>query len=149
MTPESSRTDAQSALLKPSDNYITDLHTATHVLIAMPMYNFSVPWNFKAYIDTIVRVGKTFSFSPVVGFGPLLSEQKKLLVVWSSADTYLPGYAAESHDQLSPYIRQVFGFMGMVDFNFIAAGNQWGAPAQAQAQRCAAQRQLSALAASW
>lgn len=148
-TPELSRSPQQNALLHKSEQYIADLHNASHIVLATPMYNFTLPWHFKAYVDCIVRAGKTFTFSPETGFQPLLSAQKKLLLIWSSAGSYLPGENTASFDLLTPYIRLVFSFMGITDVQFVAAGQQWGTPEQAQAQISTAKNRLSEIASTW
>jgi FMN-dependent NADH-azoreductase len=149
MTAEPERTVEQAQRLAISDRRIDDLHRATHVVIATPMFNFTVPWSLKAYIDLIVRVGKTFSFDPTKGPGPLFHPDKKLLIVRSSAFDYAPGTSNESFDHLTPYLKFVFGFMGITKVESIDAGNQWGAPDVAQASTGEARLKLSALSTSW
>lgn len=148
-TPEPSRSPQQEALLKASEQYIADLHNATHIVLATPMYNFTLPWHFKAYVDCIVRAGKTFAFAPETGFRPLLSAQKKLLLIWSSAGSYMPSENTASFDFLTPYVRHVFGFMGITNVQFVAAGQQWGTPEQAQAQIATAKNHLTEIATTW
>ncbi|PID79265.1 NAD(P)H dehydrogenase, partial [bacterium DOLZORAL124_64_63] len=91
MTPENERDASQQSLLADSDEIIEQILAADRILIATPMFNFSVPWHLKAFIDNIVRVNKTFSFDPEAGFGPLLNPSKKVKVIWTSAGTYEPG----------------------------------------------------------
>lgn len=149
MTPEAERTPEQVQRLAASDQAIADLHAASHIVIATPMFNFGLPWTLKSYVDLIIRVGKTFSFDPATGFGPLLSADKKLMIVWSSAGEYQPGTPTAPFDHLTPYLRQVFGFMGVTQSDAVSAGNMWGGPDAAAASLASARAQLAALSPSW
>src|SRR6266567_1619607 len=61
---ESKRTPAQRSYLSASDELIEELQAADTVVIGVPMYNFSIPSSLKAWIDQIVRIGKTFNYGP-------------------------------------------------------------------------------------
>ena len=54
-TPDSDRTDAQRSALALSDTLIAEIRAADTLLIALPIYNFSVPGALKAWIDLICR----------------------------------------------------------------------------------------------
>jgi FMN-dependent NADH-azoreductase len=149
MTREEARTPEQMQRLAASDTAIAELHEASHIVIATPMFNFGVPWMLKTYIDLIVRVGKTFSFDPAKGFGPLLSNDKKLLIVWSSAGDYPAQTPAGTYDHLTPYLHHVFGFMGITRTETVSIGNMWGPPEAVEASLEAAQARLTALSTSW
>lgn len=149
MTPENNRTAEQVRRLAASDTAIAELHAASHILIATPMFNFGVPWTLKAYIDTIVRVGKTFSFDASIGFGPLLAPTKKLLLVWASAGDYSINSPGEAHDLLTPYVRHIFGFMGVTQVETVRAGNMWGPPEAVEASLNAARAALAAHCRTW
>ena len=62
-TPESQRTDRQKHLLALSDSLITELEKADTVVLAVPMYNFSIPSTLKAWIDHVARAGRTFRYT--------------------------------------------------------------------------------------
>ncbi|WNC88095.1 NAD(P)H-dependent oxidoreductase [Paraburkholderia sp. FT54] len=128
LTAENDRTVEQRLLLAQSDEFIEELRWATHVVIAAPMYNFSVPWNLKAYFDNIVREGETFFFSPDTGHGPLLPAGKKLLLVWTAAGDYSAGTEMAPFDFLTPYVRGVFAFIGITDFSVISVGSRSETP---------------------
>jgi FMN-dependent NADH-azoreductase len=133
LTPAAERTEAQRELLAESDVYIAEVRRATHILIAAPMYNFSVPWNLKAYIDNIVREEETFFFAPETGHGPLLPPGKKLLLMWTAAGDYSPGSAFAPYDFLTPFVASVFGFIGVMDFSVLSCGNRAETPELAAA----------------
>ena len=85
------------------------------------MYNLNIPAAFKAYIDQIVRVGQTFSVS-ANGYEGLV-EGKKLLIITSQAGMFRPDTptAAAAYNFHEPYLRAIFGFMGVTDVTFITA----------------------------
>ncbi len=149
MTPQAQRTPEQIKVLAQSDAAIADLHSASHVVLATPMFNFGAPWTLKAYIDLIVRAGKTFSFDPSSGFAPLLDSSKKLMLVWASAGAYPAGTPGEAFDMLTPYVRHVFGFMGITQVEVVKAENMWGPPDVVQQTLAAARSSLEVTAAKW
>ena len=61
-TPPEARSSEMVTALADSEQLIEELLWADRLLIGLPMYNFSVPSNFKAYLDNVVRVGRTFTF---------------------------------------------------------------------------------------
>ncbi|MCP6757176.1 MAG: FMN-dependent NADH-azoreductase [Fischerella sp. CENA71] len=111
LTPE-----LQSALMI-SDELIAELLAANLYIFGIPMYNYSVPASFKAYIDQIVRVRRTFVVS-ADGYEGLLKD-KKVLVITTRGGSY----AGEPLDFQEPYLRAVFGFIGITDVTFIHAEN--------------------------
>jgi FMN-dependent NADH-azoreductase len=115
-TPEASRTPEQQAAYAGIAKYVDEFAAADVYVLGVPMYNFSVPAVFKAYIDRIVVVGKTFSLSEK-GITPLL-HGKKAFVLSSSGSSYdqPPMQALDFHE---PYLRTILGFIGITDVTFI------------------------------
>src|SRR5882724_7955923 len=83
------------------------------------MYNFSVPAAFKAYIDQIVRVGQTFTVGES-GYKGLLTDRKATIIT-SSGGVYRAGSPAAPYNLQEPWIRTIFGFIGITDLDFIVA----------------------------
>jgi FMN-dependent NADH-azoreductase len=113
---------AQRSYLSTSDELIKELKAADTVVIGAPMYNFTINSSLKAWIDQIVRIGKT------VGYGPngpqgLLS-RKKVVVLTSRGGAYEKGTAREAFDFQEPYLRHILGFIGLTDVTFLHAENQ-------------------------
>ena len=119
---ESKRTPAHRSYLSTSDELIEELEAADTVVIGAPMYNFTIPSSLKAWIDQIVRVGKTISYGPNGPQG-LLAE-KKVVVITSRGGAYEKGTAREAFDFQEPWLRHVLGFIGLTDVTFIHAENQ-------------------------
>ncbi len=114
-------TDEHKAALRISDELIAELTAADHILITTPMYNFAIPAVLKAWIDHIVRVGKTFAVTPGGGYDGLL-KGKKLTVIIASGGAYPPGTPYESYDLEIPYLHHIAGFIGITDVTFIRGG---------------------------
>jgi len=117
-TPDDKLTDEQKQLLEQSNQLISELLEADVYLFGVPMYNFAVPAVFKAYIDLVVRAGKTFRYD--AGRPKGLLENKKLIVVTASGGDYSTE-PAKSMDFVEPYVRTIMSFIGVTDITFIKA----------------------------
>jgi FMN-dependent NADH-azoreductase len=83
-------------------------------VFAIPMWNFSIPYKLKHYIDVIVQPGYTFSFSPEEGYRGLLTG-KRAFVAFARGGGYPAGTEAAAFDFQAPYVRNFLGFIGIVD----------------------------------
>jgi FMN-dependent NADH-azoreductase len=124
---DSKRTAAERSYLATSDELIEELQAADTVVIGAPMYNFTIPAPLKAWIDQVVRIGKTVTYGPNGPQG--LLAKKKVVVITARGGAYEKGSAKEAYDFQEPYLRHVFGFMGLTDVTFIHAENQGRAEA--------------------
>jgi FMN-dependent NADH-azoreductase len=113
--------EEQKAAIKIGDDLIAELKEADEYVIATPMYNFAVPARLKAFIDHVVRGGKTFKVNPDGSYAGLLTG-KKVTVIIASGGTYAPGSAAEGYDAEKPYLKVILGFVGITDVTFVQAG---------------------------
>ncbi|MCT0210305.1 MAG: FMN-dependent NADH-azoreductase [Cyanobium sp.] len=118
-TPPESLSPELRELLKLSDELVDEFLGADRCLFSVPMYNFSVPSSFKAYIDQIVRVGRTFTFEDGQGKG--LVSGKKVLFITSRGTEFGCGSPYEGYDAQEPALRNIFQFMGVSDIQFIHA----------------------------
>ncbi|WP_437735101.1 FMN-dependent NADH-azoreductase [Sorangium sp. So ce1335] len=112
-------------VLSESDALVDELIAADLVVAGVPMYNFNVPAQFKAYIDNIVRVGRTFGFDrsrPGDPYWPLLADhEKKLVILTSRGDHgYGKGGRIEAMNHVEPSIRTAFGYIGITDVESVA-----------------------------
>src|SRR6202051_3687041 len=113
---------AQRAYLSTSGQMIEELRAADTIVIGAPSYNFSIPSQLKAWIDQIVRIGKTFGYGPNGPRG--LLEMKKVIVITARGGAYEKGTAREAFDFQEPYLRHILGFIGLTDVTFIHTENQ-------------------------
>jgi FMN-dependent NADH-azoreductase len=116
-TPADEHTSSQRAATALSDELIAELEAADTIVLAVPMYNFSIPSTLKAWIDHVARRGRTFRYSENGPEG--LLKGKKVFVVTARAGIYSKGAPAAAFDFQEPYLRAVLGFIGLTDVNFV------------------------------
>lgn len=147
-TPPDARPPELAKAIELSDTLINEFLAADRYVFGVPMYNFNVPSAFKAYIDQVVRVGRTFSITEQGAFKGLV-EGKKLLVVTARGGDFSPGSPAAPYDYQEPYLKAIFGFLGITDITFINVENL-GAGDQAREQSFTkAHEAITQALASW
>lgn len=114
-TPSEQRTERHQQTLAQSDALVDELIHADMLLIASPIYNFSVPASLKAWIDMVARVGRTFRYTSEGPVGLLAG--KKAIAVVASGGTAI----GSDIDFASGYLRHIMGFVGIHDFALINA----------------------------
>jgi FMN-dependent NADH-azoreductase len=119
-TPEGARTPEQKKLLTLSDTLLAELDQADEYVIGVPMHNFGVPSVLKLWIDQIARVGKTFSYADGVPKGLIVG--KKATFIIATGGVYDAQTQMASFNFVEPYLRSVFGFLGLTDATFLTAG---------------------------
>jgi FMN-dependent NADH-azoreductase len=122
-TPAENRTEEQKKLLAVSDKLIGELESADTVVIAVPMHNFSISAHLKTWIDQVVRVGRTFSYT-AQGPKGLLAENKKVIVILARGGAYAGESPVAFLDHQEPYLRTILGFIGLKNVQFAHAENQ-------------------------
>ncbi|MFQ4136676.1 FMN-dependent NADH-azoreductase [Nodosilinea sp. PGN35] len=118
-TPPEQHTPELSAAIQISDELIDEFLSADRYVSSIPMYNLSIPANFKAYIDQIVRVGRTFSVDET-GYKGLV-HNKKMTIIMAQGGAYPEGSPTHSYDLQTPYLKLIFGFIGITDIEFVYA----------------------------
>jgi FMN-dependent NADH-azoreductase len=113
-------TDRHKSALALSDTLISELLEADEIVIGTPMYNFSVPAVVKAWIDHVVRAGKTFRYGASGPEG--LAKGRKVLVAVASGGSYDKASGMEAYNYEVPYLRLILGFIGITDVTFVHAG---------------------------
>ncbi len=119
-TPEEARTPEQKDLLALSDTLLDEVFQADEYVIGVPMHNFSVPSVLKLWIDQICRVGKTFSYADGTPKGLIVG--KKATFIIATGGIYDAQTQMASFNFVEPYLRSVFGFLGVTDATFLTAG---------------------------
>jgi len=115
-TPAEARSVEQQRIVELSDSLVAELMQADRIVFAVPVYNFNLPAQFKSYLDHVARAGVTFRYTPE-GVPEGLVKGKQVFVLTAR------GGKAEGtpSDTMTPYLRQMLGFLGMNDVTFIAA----------------------------
>ena len=118
-TPPNAQSHAARAAIRVSDGYVNELLAAEEIVIATPLYNLSIPAVLKAWIDQVVRFGRTFAMGPA-GFEGLLKNKRVRVLVASGSD-FRPTGPYASYNFVEPYLRAVLGFIGITDVTFVYA----------------------------
>jgi FMN-dependent NADH-azoreductase len=137
-TPPDQRTPEQQQALQLSDALIEELVAADVIVFGVPIHNFSIPASLKAWLDLIVRAGRTFSYSERGPKG-LLPEGKQVVA-------YAEGSPVAAFDFQVPYLKKILGFIGLNDVIFVDADKQGLAAETAQQSIDNAVEKISALA---
>jgi FMN-dependent NADH-azoreductase len=119
-TPEEARTPQQKELLAVSDVLLAELEQADEYVFGVPMHNFGVPSVLKLWIDQIARAGRTFSYAGGSPKGLLMG--KKATFIVATGGIYDAQTQMASFNFVEPYLRSVFGFLGVTDATFLTAG---------------------------
>jgi FMN-dependent NADH-azoreductase len=135
------RTQAQHAVVAYSDALIDELKRADIVVLGLPMYNFGVPSQLKAYFDHIARAGVTFKYTATGPVGLLTG--KKVYVFATRGGLY----AGTPLDTQTGYVRDFLAFLGMTDVQFVYAEGLAVSPESRQAGLDKAAAQIASLAA--
>jgi FMN-dependent NADH-azoreductase len=92
--------------------------SADIIVISSPMWNFSVPYALKYYIDTIVQPGYLFKYNEM-GVPVPLVHGKQMVCVTTRGGDYSVGTPMNVFDFQEPYLRAIFGFVGITDIQFV------------------------------
>ena len=107
-----------SAQANEGKKALAELLAVDTLVLAVPMYNFSVPSTLKAWFDHVLHPGQTFEYTAAGPRGLLTG--KKAVILISSAGDYSAA-PASSMDFVEPYVRAIMGFMGITDVTVIKA----------------------------
>ena len=137
-------TPEQQAAIAPSNELVDELLAADKLLIGAPMYNFTVPASLKAWIDQVVRVGRTFSYPDFQG---LTTGKTATIITVRGGPGYGPGEAMAHMDAEVPYLRLILGFIGITEVSVVYAGNLAGSDELRQVSLDKALTEIKGLAA--
>ncbi len=146
--PAKARTDEMKATLAASDALCRRLLDADAFVFAMPMYNWSMPSVFKAFVDSITRTGLTYITQPDGRIEGQLKRQKTLFITTRGADLRAGPFA--SMDALTPALKAAFSFVGVSDARFVDAQPLQFSDQESRAAALErAKAELATLASEW
>lgn len=124
-TPPAQREPWMHQVLSQSDRLVDELIGADLVVIGVPMYNFGMPSTLKAWIDNVVRVGRTFGFDrsrPGESYWPLLAGQGKRMVLLSSRGDhgYEPGERLGTRNHVETGVTAPLLYIGIDRVDYVA-----------------------------
>lgn len=128
-------TEAQKSALALSNTLVDEMMAASLIVIGVPMYNFSIPSALKAWIDHVVRAGRTFHYTAEGPSGVVIG--KKAVLFLAAGGVYSSG-PYKPYDFQETYLRAILGFIGITDVTVIRAeglalGEESAAKAKADA----------------
>lgn len=106
-------------------------NAADKYLFSIPMWNFSIPYVLKHYIDVITQPGMAWSFSPESGYSGLVTGP--VAAIYSSGGAYHDGSGAEAFDQQRPYIEAWLGFIGLSNVSGVTVAPMLSTPEEVTA----------------
>jgi FMN-dependent NADH-azoreductase len=115
MKPAREQSAAEQEALQRSERLTDELLAADVLVLAAPMYNFAIPSTLKAWLDHVLRAGKTFNYSETGPQG--LLSGKRAIVLTARGGIHAGG----SQDHQEPYLRQALGFIGIHQVDFVHA----------------------------
>ena len=110
------RDAAQQHEAELSASTLAEFIAADAVVIAAPMYNFTVPTQLKAWIDRVAVAGQTFRYTEAGPEG--LCGGKKVVIVSTSGGIHAGQASGIAHEE---YLKLVLGFLGITDIEFVRA----------------------------
>ena len=100
------------------ERVIEDFKSADRYVFAVPMWNFSIPYRLKHFLDVVAQPTYTFSAGPQ-GYEGLLKD-KKAFVAYARGGEYPAGTPKEAYNFQSPYLEFMLAFMGITDVVTVA-----------------------------
>ena len=90
------------------------------IVLSTPMWNFSIPYALKYYIDALVQPGYLFKYDEMGQPVPLV-HGKKMVCITSRGGDYSEQSPLHAYDFQEPYLRTIFSFVGITDLHFVNA----------------------------
>ena len=114
-TPAEQRSAEQAARVALDDALIAQVQAVDVIVLGVPMYNFGVPVQLKAWIDAVARAGVTFRYTEKGPEGLVKGKTVYLALARGGL------YRDQPHDSQTPYLKTVLGFLGLTDVRLIYA----------------------------
>ncbi len=109
------RSPAQQRVLQESDALVAELREADTIVIGLPMYNFGIPSQLKAYFDHVARAGVTFKYTEKGAVGLLTGKKAYVFAARGGL------YQGTPRDTQTAYVRDFLAFVGIADVQFVFA----------------------------
>jgi FMN-dependent NADH-azoreductase len=141
ITRPEERSAAQRSVVAYSDALIDELKRADVIVLGLPMYNFGVPSQLKAYFDHIARAGVTFAYTDKGPAGLLTGKKAYVFATRGGL------YAGTPLDTQTSYVRDFLRFLGVTDVEFVYAEGLAISPQSKEAGLARASAEIERLAA--
>ncbi|TFH86876.1 NAD(P)H dehydrogenase [Billgrantia azerbaijanica] len=151
-TPPERQEPWMAEVLAESDRLIDELTAADVVVIGAPLYNFGMPAALKAWVDLVVRMGRTVDYDPSRPddpFTPRLADRPRHAIILSSRGGagFEPGGELAHMNHLEPGLATALEFIGITRIHRVAIEHQEEGGERLAASLDAAERRVDALIA--
>ncbi|MGQ4879139.1 FMN-dependent NADH-azoreductase [Billgrantia sp. LNSP4103-1] len=109
------RSSSQHELAQRSDSLIEELQNHDVLVLAVPMYNFGIPSQLKAWFDRVMRAGTTFRYTEQGPEGLVKGKRAVILAARGGQ------YAGTELDTQTPHLKAMLGMIGIVDVSVVFA----------------------------
>lgn len=113
-----SHTEEERGAWRAIELLIEEFTSADKYVIASPMWNFSIPYRLKHYLDILVQPTCTFKITDGGGYAGLVTD-KPVLLVCARGSEYPGGTRAEALDLQVKYLKLILGFIGLTDIRLL------------------------------
>jgi FMN-dependent NADH-azoreductase len=141
-------TEAQLRAWKPVTDLIAEFKSVDKYVFSLPMWNFSIPYKLKHYIDLLVQPGLTFSFTPEEGYKGLVTN-KKGVMIYARGGAYGADVGDPQLDLQKRYMETILGFIGLTDLSSIVIEPTLASPDIKESAMKKAREQAQQLARSF
>ncbi len=125
--------DEAEAAWQPVIRTINHFKLFDKYVLSSPMWNFSVPYKLKQYIDVLVQPSLTVAFSPGKGYTGLVTGKPLMLILARGGAYQAGGNPSETFDFQESYLRCIFGFIGFTDIRTVYIQGTMQGPEQVEA----------------
>lgn len=140
LTRPEERSAQQRDVAAYSDELVAELREADVIVLGLPMYNFGIPSQLKAYFDHVARAGVTFRYTDKGPVGLLAGKKAYVFATRGGA------YAGTPRDTQTAYVRDFLAFIGIADVEFVYAEGLAIGPAQRESSLAQASAAIQNLA---
>lgn len=107
--------------LRDSETLIEEIECAHAIVLGVPMYNFGMPAQLKAYFDQVIRIDRTFAFRPGTAqpYRPLLASKPCVVIMSVSDEALYPGGALAHLNFVDSHLRTLWAFIGIREIEFV------------------------------
>lgn len=108
----------EAAAWQAVEALISQFKGADKYVLATPMWNFSIPYRLKHYLDILVQPTYTFAYTPDQGYQGLVTG-KPIFIAYARGGAYPAGAPREAFDLQSKYLQLILGFIGFSDIRYV------------------------------
>jgi FMN-dependent NADH-azoreductase len=131
------------------EGFIDELRSADRYVLAVPMWNYSIPYRLKQYLDIVIQPGYTFKWTPESGYTGLLTG-RPTFIAYARGGAYPEGTPDKALDHQMPYLEYILSFIGITDVTrVVVEPTLAGGPETASDRRADGILRARELAATW